>query len=1077
MKKTILYMVMAMLCLFFKVNAQDNTITIKGKIIDELEMAIPNSTVSAKGENLHTIANTNGTFTLSGVHKGSTIIITSIGYKTKEIRNVQNSEVGNIILTIDNNQLKEVEIVHTGYQNIPKERVTGSFAQPNSTMFEARVAPDIISKLDGITSGLVFNKNTVNSNAGKSDLSVRGRSTIFANDQPLIVIDNFPYNGDINAINPNDVASITVLKDAAAASIWGVRAGNGVIVITTKKGSGLQPLSISLNTNVTTSGKPDLFYNQNYLSSTDYIGIEAFIFDKGKYNAALNNVFSYPVVSPVVKLLDQKRKSVITAEDLETQLNGYRLNDIRNDVLANFYRRAVAQQYAVSFSGGYEKVNYYFSSGFDKMVNSQVANENNRLTLNSYYSYKTFKNLELTAGIYYVKGYSSNDNTLSATTSGSSYLPYLSLKDNNGNNAVVDKDYSAAYKQQALNSGFLDWSFIPLNELGLSPAITKRNDIRINGGLKYTVLPGLSTEVKYQYQQILDRGRTYQPLEAYNVRNLINRYSIISNGKVSGYNIPNGGILSLSNGNVDSKNLRAQLGYEKEWGRHAVSAIAGYELGESSFESSGAILYGYNDELGTSSKINAVGTFPLNPSGSGSINTSTGIIGTLDRMRSIFANAAYTYDEKYTVSGSARVDGSNYFGIKTNQKNIPLWSAGLLWDINKESFYNLDWLPTLKLRYSYGYNGNLEKSNTGITTFKYNPLGASYTNLTFSEIINIGNPQLRWETIGISNLGLDFGSHNQRLSGTIEYYIKKGKDILGDRPFAASTGISTLRGNYSGIKTRGLDFILNSQNIRGKLNWTTSLLLSFVWDKVTQYDVVDPYSSNYVGTANVYPVINRPVYGIYSYKWAGLDPENGDPRGYLHGEISKEYSVIINNTSLDELKYHGSARPTLFGGIYNNIGFHKFNLGFNIGYKLGYYFRRPTVNYYGMYNIGITQSMNKDFERRWKQSGDETFTDVPSMGVYSSSSFRDAFYRGTSVTVEKGDHIRLQDISFGYLLDRSLWKDMPIKQVQVFIYVNNVGLLWKANDAGLDPDMIPGAGNNLAVPAPRTISFGLKTNL
>ncbi|RZM05526.1 MAG: hypothetical protein EOO88_54750, partial [Pedobacter sp.] len=194
--------------------------------------------------------------------------------------------------------LKPVEIVNTGYQNLPKERATGSFVLVDSRQLNRKVSSDVFSRMEGITSGLLFNKNTTNSNSGDLDLSIRGRSTLFANYQPLIILDNFPYNGDLNAINPNDVEKITLLKDAAAASIWGVRAGNGVIVLTTKRGKFDQPLQVSLNSNVTLAGKPDLFYNRNYLSSSDFIDLEKLLFDKGSFDDALNDKVSYPIVSP-----------------------------------------------------------------------------------------------------------------------------------------------------------------------------------------------------------------------------------------------------------------------------------------------------------------------------------------------------------------------------------------------------------------------------------------------------------------------------------------------------------------------------------------------------------------------------------------------------------------------------------------------------------------------------------------------------------------------------------------------------------------------------------------------------------
>ncbi|WP_354304791.1 SusC/RagA family TonB-linked outer membrane protein [Pedobacter sp. UYP1] len=1067
-----------MLCLNFGVNGQKLLTTeITGMVLDINGKPVNGATVSLKTAGLKTTSDKEGTFTFKTHILNDVLKVTYVGYVPVEISIDKNKYLAlfKVVLDKSNRELNEVAILSTGYQSIAKERATGSFAQPNSQMFEARVAPNIISKLDGITSGLIFNKNATSSATGSADLSIRGRSTIFANDQPLIVVDNFPFNGDLNTLNPNDVASITILKDAAAASIWGVKAGNGVIVITTKRGKMGQPINISLNSNITISERPNLFYNPNFISSSDYIDIEAFLFKNGRYDVLLGDMTNYPVVSPVIQILNKQKNGLLNSSIAEQQLNSLRANDIRAEELKYFYQKSVAQQYSLSFSGSTDKISYYFSSGFDKTLTSFVNNENDRITLNTQNTFKPFKNLELSAGLYYVKSNINNDNTLTSLNS-YNYLPYQRFTDADGIPLILGRTVNDVYKEQALKNGFLDWSYIPLNELGASPATSKITDTRINIGLKYKIITGLSAEVKYQYQQADNVGRFYQSPESYQTRDLINRYSIVNANKVTGYNIPLGGILRHSNTGSESNNMRGQFGYEREWAKSSLSAIAGYEISQFTTQTNSANYYGYNDDLGTSIQVDGTGSFNLNPSGEGSINTYSGITSRLDRIRSSFVNAAYTYDSKYTLSGSARIDGSNYFGVKTNQKNVPLWSVGILWNISRESFYQMGWLQDLKIRLSHGYNGNLDKNNTGITTFKYSPVGATYTNQTYANIINIGNPDLKWEKIEITNLGIDFGLKDRNITGTLEYYRKRGTDLLGDKPFAANTGISTLRGNYSDMKAEGLDFSLTSRNLEGVVGWTTTFLFSATKDKVTRYDVIDPNSVNYTGSYNFNPVVGNPVYGIYSYKWAGLDPINGDPRGYLNMQVSKDYGAIINNTTPDELEYSGPARPTVFGGLNNLVSFKKLTLSFNISYKLGYYFRKPSVNYYGMYQLGINQNMNNDFDRRWQKAGDESITNVPSMAAYTDSGYRDQFYNGSSATVQRGDHIRLQDISLSFDLDRTVWNKLPVKQLRLYIYANNLWIIWKANHVGLDPDAIPYNGDSQLFPSIRTISFGLKTN-
>lgn len=982
---------------------------------------------------------------------------------------------GGQIATLEEHDLQEVSIVRTGYQYLPGERVAGSFASVASGQLDRRVSTGILGRLEGIASGLLFNRNTISSNSGIPDLSIRGTSTIYANDQPLIILDNFPFNGDFNSINPNDVASIDILKDAAAASIWGVRAGNGVIVISTKQAKYGQSLNLNFNSNLTVSDKPDVFYNPNYLSSRDFIALETFLFNEGKYDAALADKVNSPVFSQAVQVLNRQRLGQSSVET-EKQLDALRSIDTRNEELKYFYRRSVSQQYFLNAGKGTDKSSHYFSAGYDKSLYSLVNNGNTRYTLNTRHTVKLLKKLELNGGLNFSGNRGTVDSTIVGISSSSNFNPYYQYKDSNGNPAVFEKQYSNDFNALQQEKGFLDWSYHPLKELDLPPARVKGNDLRVNTGLKYIFLPDLSMELKYQYQRISNSSELQSGIEAYLTRNLINQYSALTEGKVSGYHIPVGSIQYQTTAKATAQNFRVQINYEREWNKNSVLAIAGYELSEFDTQAYNYIRYGYDGTSRNSERVDTTTIFNLNPSGKARINAGSDLFGRLDRIRSAFANAAYTYDYKYTLSASARIDGSNYFGVKTNQKNVPLWSAGALWHLDREGFYQSEWLPVLKLRATYGFNGNLDKNNTGITTFKYNVLNAIYSNLPYSSILNIGNPELKWEKIGIANFGLDFGLKNQVLTGRIEYFLKKGFEILGDKSFPSSAGIKVLRGNYAEMKSNGFDISLNSNNMNRQLKWQTNILFSAVRDRVTLYDVAEPNSVYYVGDYGARPLVGKPVFGIYSYRWAGLDPLNGDPRGYVDGAVSKDYTSIVDETKPEDLEYNGPARPAVFGALINTFSYQRFTLGVNVSYKLGYYFRKPSVDYFSLYNQVLSVNMNTDFVRRWQNPGDENRTDVPSMASYGDDNARDRFYNGSSATVEKGDHVRLQDISLSYDFGANNWKTIPLRQIQLYFYVNNLGILWKANDAGLDPDLVPAAGDRLSNPIPITLSFGLKVS-
>ncbi|MBO9573406.1 MAG: hypothetical protein J7497_14545, partial [Chitinophagaceae bacterium] len=545
---------------------------------------------------------------------------------------------------------------------------------------------------------------------------------------------------------------------------------------------------------------------------------------------------------------------------------------------------------------------------------------------------------------------------------------------------------------------------------------------------------------------------------SYYTRNLINQFSIISNGEVAGYNIPLGAIKNTGLSNTIANSGRAQLNYDEIFGQHELSAIGGFEVRETKVEGNSSRIYGYDPEVGSSVPVDYNIRFTLFPSFS-----TTQIPGApmivpyiLDRYRSYFTNASYTYSGKYTITGSARVDQSNLFGVKTNQKGVPLWSVGARWQIDKESFYHLPWLPVLRSRITYGYNGNIEKGVSAITTAAFYG-SINLNSLPFAVIRTPGNPELRWEKIGMFNIAMDFGFKNQLLSGSIEYYSKRGKDLFGDALLASSSGFLQARGNFADMSGSGVDIDLNSVPVnKGAFSWTIHALFSYVRDEVTRNE----------GTNKQ---IGKPVNSVYSYKWGGLDPLTGDPIGYLGKDQSKDYSAIINASNEDPQLYVFSGRlsPQYFGGLRNTFRWKQFSASANITYKAGYVFRNSSIVYSSLFNSGYG---HKDYSLRWQNPGDEQHTNVPSM-VYPVNDNRDFFYANSEVNVLKGDHIRLQDINLTYDVNFSRWIKKPGSTLQLYFYANNLGIIWRENIKGIDPDYQTGFIN------PKSYSIGARIGM
>jgi TonB-linked SusC/RagA family outer membrane protein len=1059
-------------------NNLKKSIPVRGKVSDSKKSPLSGVSIKIKGTSLGTVTDDKGNFSVEAPDESSILVVSYLGFQTVEF-----VIKGNTNPTIELNELasnlETVSIVNTGYQQVPKERATGSFVQIDNVLLSRSVSTSILDRLANVTSGLVFNSNTASSNRGQYDINIRGRGTIYANDQPLIVVDNFPYEGDMNTINPNDIESITILKDAAAASIWGARSGNGVIVINTKRGKLNKPLKVSINSNFNIGDKPDMYYNPNFLSSSDFIDVEQMLFQKGFY-AADEASFSKTVLSPVVELLIKKRDGKIPAAEADAMIHELRKNDIRRDFDQYIYRKSVNQQYSLNLTGGSEKVTYNFSAGYDNNLDNLKRNSYDRLTLNSYNTFNPVKNLELSAAMNFVHtntdlnnsgwGYNPKLSTITPATN-KNIFPYAKLAEENGNALPLFKFFRAAYIDTLAKGKLLDWNYRPLEELGLANNTIRLNDIRLNTGARYSFTKTLNADVKYQLQKSISKNANLNSIQSYFARNLINQYTLPATPDYT-KKILLGDILDQSFNDISSYSLRGQVNYDETFsGKHQIAAMVGAEVREVQNITNLYRLYGYDPEHTLAGKVdyatnvNKVFPYASNNQAIPNIDANTEL---LDRYRSFYANASYNFDSRYIISGSLRKDASNLFGVKTNQRAVPLWSSGVSWNLSNEHFYNLAWLPTLKFRATYGYNGNINKSVTAYTTAVFSR--SSATGLTNASITSPANDDLRWERVRIFNLGLDFAFKKQRLSGSIEYYSKRGLDLFGDAILAPATGITSFKANLSDSKGNGIDILLNSQYSIGPVSWSGSLLFSRATDKVVNLKS-NLGSANYVSysdgvsqTQSLAPREGYPVYSVFSYRWAGLDA-NGDPQGYINNEVSKDYSAIRSGTQAQDLVYHGSARPTTFGSFRNDFRFGPMSLSVNISYKLGYYFRRSSISYSDLFSNWIG---HKDYYDRWKQPGDELLTDVPAL-QYPDVNERSFFYTYSSVLVEKGDHIRLQDIALSYDLTKARLKSLPVHAVKFFTYVNNIGFLWRANKRRLDPDAA-------TFPAPRTYALGMRVD-
>lgn len=1044
-----------------------------GQVVDEVtKRPIHGATVRSlyQSEQIwHT--NIEGRFRIEYVNLPIPLEVSHVGY---ERRKVMIMSIQDTIFSLQPlvEELDEV-VVSTGYQQLPMERATGSFEVINSGQISRMVGSNLMDRLENMSSSLFYDNRRYDINGGGNEartIMMRGVSTLRSSVEPLIVLDNFPYEGDIQDINPDDISQITLLKDAAATSIWGAKAGNGVIVISTKKGKENQRITSSFSGSLSLREKPNLWMLPMISPNTYVQEIEPFLFRSGFYLSYENDRRKTPL-TPGVESLIAHRDGVLTDAALQAHLEDLGRMDVRRDFLEYIYRQGRNRQYSYSISGGSPNHTFNSSIGYDVEEAEIKTTDKNRISFQFSNRYRLNPKLSLSSSLRYVlhkyrdhsrtgKGIGYGDVRIGTNN----LYPYARFIDAEGNALSLPVDHRSSYLEGVGDGLLLDWQYRILEEAEKQYASTSKSNILLGAEVGYEVLPFLKWVLMYQYQQNKSLTNEHFDEESYYVRNLVNRFTQISNGTVI-RPVPLGGILNKLFDTGTSHQGRTQLNVDKKFNdTYHLYAIAGFEARDVRADWNTNRIYGYQDDIyGYAGNIDHSKTYPIfdNLSGATFIPAGIGMGETLNRFVSVFGNASFIFSDRYILSGSARKDASNLFGVRTNQRWTPLWSTGMSWIVNKEPFYQNTWMPDLKLRMSYGFSGNVDHTSSAFTTLHYTSSTAVHeVYLRYASILNPPNPDLKWEKVGTFNFGADFSLFGRRVTGSVDYYIKKTKDLMGRFTLDQTVGINNIIMNVASTKGHGVDVSLSSRLFRGSWAWTTSLNASYSQTKVTkQYQ--DYTNSTAFMSRNITPVDGYDVYPMFSYKWHGLDPTNGNPIGEYDGELSQDYSVITRTTPVDDLVYHGSQIPLYFGNLLNEIRYHDFGLSFNISCFFDYYFKRPSF-VTGSLTHG---NVHSDYYDRWMNSGDELKTAIPSLS-YPIDTYRDQFYSNSQVLVERGDHVRLKDIRIMY----SLKSSRVFQDAQLYFMGSNLGVIWTRNKQGLDPMVRDG----ISVPRFYSMGFNFK---
>jgi TonB-linked SusC/RagA family outer membrane protein len=1026
-------------------------ISIRGKVMNDAGDPVPFSTIALKGTNRAVTATSDGMFRFSNLSDGDTIIVSSVGYEQAEHKVSNKEPILKIELKSASSSLQEVEVVNTGYQNIPKERATGSFDFIDNKTLNQQVGTNILKRLEGVSSSVLFDNNKqINGQVKNDNISIRGLSTINASTNVLVVLDGFIYEGDINNINPNDIESITILKDAAASSIWGARASNGVIVINTKKGKLNQRLKTAFNTDIIVNQKPDLNYLPQ-VSSADEINLEEYLFNNGFFNSAIAS--PYQALTPAVEVFNNRSMGFISAEDSAKEINSLKAIDSRDQYRKYFLRNAVTQQYNVNLSGGGAVNAFTFSIGYNRNL-GELRSGSDQINVHLDNSIRPVKNLLIHIGAYYTNSNSTSGlSAYNTITVGGRQVPYLKFADASGNPLPVVIGYRNEYTDTAGGGKLLSWNYVPLEDYKHNAGKTSQGELYANIGIQYRISKAFNAEIKYQYQKQQINTSQLADINSYSTRVLVNQFTEIDNatGAVN-YVIPKGGIKNLYNSSTGSYTGRAQLNFNNSWRNNGLTAIAGMEMRQVQQTSDQNIIYGFQEDPLQYSSVDFVNYYPTFVDGSyQKIPGNLSFSNTINRFVSFYGNASYTFKNKYLISASGRQDGSNIFGANTNDKWKPLWSAGGMWKLSKESFYDFSLFSTINFRATYGYSGNVDLSKTAAAVATYFT-DAPATGFPYAMIKTLNNPNLRWEKTSMLNAAVDFIVRQGRISGTVEYYHKKGTDLYGSTPYDYTTwgGSRTIIKNVAAISGNGVDITLNTLNLVKKFKWNTVLFFNYNSNKTTKYETTEANKivSKLGAGGLIVPVIGKPLYSISAYKWGGLDA-NGNPQGYVNGKKSIGYDSIFTeglNKGLEgNVVYVGPSSPPIFGSLINTFSYKGISVSVNLIYKLGYYFQKAALSYSGLINYGAG---TKDYDKRWMKPGDELKTNVPSF-VYPVDDSRENFYALSEATVLKADNVRIQYINLSWLIPL---RNKNVPNIELYVNASNLGIIWRANKENLDPD-------------------------
>ena len=1004
---------------------------------------VPYATILIKGVR-GAGANTDldGKYTLTNVPADAVLVFSYIGYRTQEVP-VGGRNVIDVILAPDALALDEVMVV--AYGTATKGTFTGAASVVKSEAIRDVPTLSFENAMNGKVAGMQI--TTTSGQAGStSSIRVRGVGSMNASNEPLYVVDGVPVvsgnvtqmgiytsNNVMSTINPSDIESITVLKDAAASALYGSRAANGVIMITTKRGK-LGKTSVNFKASV---GITPSFATDNFEVATPEQQVEAYYENFWNadvyYRGKTNDVASANALKQLNNRFN-KHGYIFTAPD--NTVNSLTISGDRAGKFYNWdevlFRTSVYQSYDLSVSGATDASNYYTSLSYTKDLGRSVINDFNRITGRVNLTQKVGKSIEFATNINIASSNKTGFNDTRAT--GSNYF----MQSRNllwplywPTDYKTGADWTARYGSYAYNP-------IYYNNEWENNSRTLR--ISANESVTVKILPELILKSIFSYD---------------NTQTLDHLY--FSKLHFSGSSV--GGSVAEMSTNMNKWVSSTTLNFNKEFAkRHNVGVLVGWEVEENKSE--------YVRATGTNLPSGALHTVAT----AGKLDASAYYWG--NTMVSMLSRAEYNYDNKYYFSASYRRDGSSRLSPSARWGNF--WSVAGSWRIDKEKFMQgVDLISSLRLRGSYGVNGTLPSSNYGWRSLA--TYGDKYMEQPGSAVSTIADANLSWETSYTSNLALEFGLFDQRLTGSVEVFNRDSKNLLQDVPISRVTGFGSTLKNVGEINNKGIELELNGDIVKSEsFNWSAGLTASYIKSTVTKLyggqNIIwyDPTGGD--SRAKFIYQEGKSTLALYGREWAGVEDETGKNLWFLNNDQTPDLMVdgrpaTYNYTKASE-KIIGDVHPKLFGGLNTSVEWKGISLSLNFTYKIGGYTydavgRDVTDDGYYWERI-----ISKDqYDNRWTP---ENKTAKYPMRI--AIDLEDVNQRSTR-HMHKADYLRLKGMTLAYNLPKNIVS--KIKLANARVYFNGTNLFTMAAYDVYDPEVNEYGTRGWEIPLGKTYTFGI----